>query len=177
MQISQKEDLKQDNYLILPLFDKISHFSVFLIPCLIIVMAILLWNNKQIESQLTFILILLIGVFLFYPLFLLQRDKLTFKTIRLDLPHDQIENLVSKTLEDLKWQYYKPIEQVYLATTGNSFTILLKITIIIDNKTVFVNMLDDYGYITSFGKTTRFYKKFTEKILSEYQNEYINRGR
>lgn len=167
--LNEKGDLIKDNHLNLPLKDKVNHYGILIIPLIIITVPIVLLFNKEIESTFTFIFVLLIGILLFYSFYSLQRDKLLFKIIKLELPDDQLKALILKTLTTLKWDFFQPNNGVFFAKSGNFFTIRITITIIYENSFLHINILDEWGYITTFGKTTRYYYKFRDQLFKEYQ--------
>jgi hypothetical protein len=163
------KELKRDNHLNLSFRDKVYHYGILIIPVMVISLPFVWWFNKKIESPITLILILLLGILLLYSFYTLQREKLLFKIIKLEMPDDQLKLLIHKTLTALKWDFNQPFNGTFFANSGNFFTLRLTITIIYENSYLYINILDDWGYITTFGKTTRYYKKFRDQIFKEYQ--------
>ena len=169
MEYFDNKELKKDNHLNLQLKEKVEHYMILIIPIMIIFVPFSWFFNKEKVSIIMLILILLLGILLLYSFYTLQREKLLFKLIKLEMPDNQLKLLIHNTLTSLKWDFYQPNDGVVFASTGNFFTLELKITIIYENSFLYINILDNWGYITTFGKTTRYYKKFRDQIFKEYQ--------
>ena len=165
--MTTREDYIRNRHLRLSTFEMIFHFSILLVPIIILFFIIHFWFSNTITSIPTFCFGLLIGISLLIGLFSLQKDRLKFKSIRIVSKGEKLKKVILNSLEKLEWKFENPCIDIYLVKVIGPLLEYVDVTVIIEDDNILINVKDNDSNITSFGKTKRTYNKFIETILRE----------
>jgi hypothetical protein len=165
----EKGEMKLGNW------DKFTHYGIvgflFFIPALFIFFHLKDYFEGQPkpfhENEILFMVIPIILGLLFYRL---QRNRLKFKSISTQLTREELDSVVEKVANELKWIPYVMDKKVIIAKTHPSFfsgSWGEQITILFDKNRVLVNSIcdpDKRSSVVSMGRNKQNMSRLIEEI-------------
>lgn len=159
----------------LSFWDKIKHygivFYILLIPSMLIVLhlnAYFFGTPKPLrEGEIWILIIPLILGFLF---FLVQKNRLKFKSIGTNLSREELNKIIGKVANELEWVKTTSNDKVYIAKTNPTFfsgSWGEQITILFDQNKILINSicrLDKRPSVVSMGRNRQNVKTLMDEI-------------
>ena len=172
------EDLKhvlETGKLKLSFWNKFSHYGIvgflIIIPTTLVFLHLKAYfeeiQNPLKEGEILFIIIPVILAVFFY---LLQRNRLKFKTVETSLNRGEIDLIIKRVSNELEWMEFIYNDKIIVAKTHPGFLSGSwgeQITILLDKNVIFINSICDpnkQSSIVSMGRNKQNENKLIEEI-------------